>query len=81
MFHNFITWLVPQFSTHMGKLCLLDSVGSERDLATSQWTLRYLKGANINHSLLTISSFINALAEGKRNIPYKHSKLTLLLKM
>ncbi|KAH1202024.1 Kinesin-like protein KIN-8A [Glycine max] len=53
---------------------------SERALATDQRTLRSLEGANINRSLLALSSCINSLVEGKKHIPYRNSKLTQLLK-
>lgn len=64
----------------VGKLSLIDLAGSERALATDQRTLRSLEGANINRSLLALSSCINALVEGKKHIPFRNSKLTQLLK-
>ncbi|XP_068309167.1 kinesin-like protein KIN-8A [Pyrus communis] len=64
----------------VGKLSLIDLAGSERALATDQRTARSLEGANINRSLLALSSCINALVEGKKHIPYRNSKLTQLLK-
>ncbi|KAK9118340.1 hypothetical protein Scep_016433 [Stephania cephalantha] len=64
----------------VGKLSLIDLAGSERALATDQRTLRSIEGANINRSLLALSSCINALVEGKKHIPYRNSKLTQLLK-
>ncbi|KAJ9559980.1 hypothetical protein OSB04_005140 [Centaurea solstitialis] len=64
----------------VGKLSLIDLAGSERALATDQRTLRSLEGANINRSLLSLSSCINALVEGKKHVPYRNSKLTQLLK-
>ncbi|GMJ14017.1 hypothetical protein like AT1G18550 [Hibiscus trionum] len=64
----------------VGKLSLIDLAGSERALATDQRTLRSLEGANINRSLLALSSCINALVEHKKHIPYRNSKLTQLLK-
>lgn len=64
----------------VGKLSLIDLAGSERAVATDQRTLRSLEGANINRSLLALSSCINALVEGKKHIPYRNSKLTQLLK-
>ncbi|KAK1326554.1 Kinesin-like protein FLA10 [Acorus calamus] len=66
--------------TRVGKLSLIDLAGSERSLATDQRTLRSIEGANINRSLLALSSCINALVEGKKHIPYRNSKLTQLLK-
>ncbi|GAV85410.1 Kinesin domain-containing protein [Cephalotus follicularis] len=64
----------------VGKLSLIDLAGSERALATDQRTIRSLEGANINRSLLALSSCINALVEGRKHIPYRNSKLTQLLK-
>ncbi|KAK6921098.1 Kinesin motor domain, partial [Dillenia turbinata] len=64
----------------VGKLSLIDLAGSERAHATDQRTLRSIEGANINRSLLALSSCINALVEGKKHIPYRNSKLTQLLK-
>ncbi|XP_042440404.1 kinesin-like protein KIN-8A [Zingiber officinale] len=64
----------------IGKLSLIDLAGSERALATDQRTQRSIEGANINRSLLALSSCINALVEGKKHIPYRNSKLTQLLK-
>ncbi|KAG8387992.1 hypothetical protein BUALT_Bualt02G0078700 [Buddleja alternifolia] len=64
----------------VGKLSLIDLAGSERAIATDQRTLRSLEGANINKSLLALSSCINGLVEGKKHIPYRNSKLTQLLK-
>ncbi|KAF9595551.1 hypothetical protein IFM89_000688 [Coptis chinensis] len=64
----------------VGKLSLIDLVGSKRALATDQRTLRSIEGSNINRSLLALSSCINALVEGKKHILYRNSKLTQLLK-
>ncbi|GLJ14717.1 hypothetical protein SUGI_0238550 [Cryptomeria japonica] len=66
--------------TRKGKLSLVDLAGSERAVATDQRTVRSTEGANINKSLLALSSCINALVERKRHIPYRDSKLTQLLK-
>ncbi|XP_020593274.1 kinesin-like protein KIN-8A isoform X2 [Phalaenopsis equestris] len=66
--------------TRVGKLSLIDLAGSERALATDQRSQRSIEGANINRSLLALSSCINALVEGKKHIPYRNSKLTQLLK-
>jgi hypothetical protein len=65
----------------VGKLSLIDLAGSERALATDSRTLRSVEGANINRSLLALSSCINALVEGKKHIPFRNSKLTQLLKV
>lgn len=66
--------------SRVGKLSLIDLAGLERALATDQRSLRSLEGANINRSLLALTSYINALVEGNKHIPYRNSKLTQLLK-
>ncbi|CAA7408518.1 unnamed protein product [Spirodela intermedia] len=71
---------ILQVVAEVGKLSLIDLAGSERALATDQRSQRSLEGANINRSLLALSSCINALVEGKKHIPYRNSKLTQLLK-
>ncbi|CAG9461187.1 unnamed protein product [Pedinophyceae sp. YPF-701] len=63
-----------------GKLSLIDLAGSERHIATEGRSQRTVEGANINRSLLALSSCISALADGKSHIPYRNSKLTKLLK-
>lgn len=59
---------------------MVDLAGSKRALATDLRTVRSIGGANINRSLLALSSCINALVEDKKHIPYRNSKLTKLLK-
>lgn len=74
------TFVDSRLVTRTGKLSLIDLAGSERAIATDQRTLRSLEGANINRSLLALSSCISALVEGKTHVPYRNSKLTQLLK-
>ena len=64
----------------VGKLSLIDLAGSERHLATESRSQRSVEGANINKSLLALSSCISALVEGQKHIPFRNSKLTKLLK-
>eukprot|EP00958_Prasinococcus_capsulatus_P010025 scaffold974_cov368-Prasinococcus_capsulatus_cf.AAC.6 len=64
----------------LGKLSLVDLAGSERALATEARTARTFEGANINKSLLALSSCIQSLVSGKTHVPYRNSKLTMLLK-
>nr|GEW75583.1 kinesin-like protein KIN-8A [Tanacetum cinerariifolium] len=64
----------------IGKLSLIYLAGSKRAITTDQRTLRSLEGANINRSLLALSSCINSLIEGKKHVHYINSKLTPLLK-
>ena len=67
--------------TLTGKLSLVDLAGSERTLATERkGSSRSVEGANINKSLLSLSSCIRALVEGKKHIPFRNSKLTQMLK-
>ncbi|KAG9660236.1 kinesin-domain-containing protein, partial [Aureobasidium melanogenum] len=56
--------------------------GSERASATKNRGERLLEGANINKSLLSLGSCINALCDPKKknHVPYRNSKLTRLLK-
>nr|GEV36562.1 kinesin-like protein KIN-8A isoform X2 [Tanacetum cinerariifolium] len=61
-------------------LSLIVLAGLERVIATNQRTLRSLEDANTNISLLTLSSCINTLVEGKKHVPYRNSKLTQLFK-
>lgn len=66
----------------MATLSIIDLAGSERASATKNRGERLFEGANINKSLLSLGSCINALCDPrKRNhIPYRNSKLTRLLK-
>ncbi|KAJ5960077.1 uncharacterized protein N7479_007227 [Penicillium vulpinum] len=66
----------------MATLSIIDLAGSERASATQNRGERLFEGANINKSLLSLGSCINALCDArKRNhIPYRNSKLTRLLK-
>ncbi|XP_043194574.1 chromosome-associated kinesin KIF4A-like [Amphibalanus amphitrite] len=64
----------------VSKLSLIDLAGSERGSATGHKGARFREGANINRSLLALGSCINALADGKKFVPYRDSKLTRLLK-
>ncbi|KAI5075999.1 hypothetical protein GOP47_0008064 [Adiantum capillus-veneris] len=77
---EYSTYVDSHLVTRIGKLSLIDLAGSERAIATDQRTLRSLEGANINRSLLALSSCISALVEGKKHIPFRNSKLTQLLK-
>ena len=63
----------------MAKMSLIDLAGSERGCATGHSGERFREGNNINRSLLALGNCINALAEGRRHVPYRDSKLTRLL--
>jgi hypothetical protein len=68
----------------VSKLHFVDLAGSERQKSTAAEGDRLKEASNINKSLTCLGSVINALVEvscGKqRHIPYRDSKLTLLLK-
>ena len=78
-----------EMSIQLSKMSLIDLAGSER--ASVAYKTNRIKsvqreGSNINKSLLALGNCINALArregKGKRkeHIPYRDSKLTLLLR-
>ncbi|KAK4877159.1 hypothetical protein RN001_009665 [Aquatica leii] len=64
----------------MSKLSMIDLAGSERGASTGYSGARFTEGANINKSLLALGNCINSLADGRRHVPYRDSKLTRLLK-
>lgn len=65
--------------TVKAKLNLVDLAGSERADKTGASGSTLKEGANINLSLMTLGTVINALSEGSKHIPYRDSKLTRLL--
>ena len=66
----------------IGKLSLIDLAGSERGADTkSHNRQRRMEGAEINKSLLALKECIRALNDGgSTHVPYRASKLTLVLK-
>lgn len=66
------------------RLHLIDLAGSERQKDTNAAGRRLKEAGQINKSLSTLGSVINALvekADGKsRHVPYRDSKLTFLLR-
>ena len=65
----------------VGKLSLIDLAGSERAADTkSHNRQRRLEGAEINKSLLALKECIRALDSNSSHVPYRGSKLTLVLK-
>lgn len=67
----------------MAKLSFGDLAGSERLSSTGRRCDRQTEAANINKSLLTLSTCINVLSDPRtksRFVPYRNSKLTRLLK-
>ncbi|MCQ2815823.1 MAG: hypothetical protein MJ252_01015 [archaeon] len=71
-----------QGETHyrVGKLNLVDLAGSERQSKTESTGERFKEATKINLSLTILGSVINKLVSGKSQyIPYRDSKLTMLL--
>lgn len=65
----------------VGRLSLIDLAGSERGADTkSHNRQRRMEGAEINKSLLALKECIRALDSGSNHVPYRASKLTLVLK-
>jgi kinesin family protein 2/24 len=65
----------------MGRLSLIDLAGSERGADTkSHNQQRRLEGAEINKSLLALKECIRSIDNNKSHVPYRGSKLTLVLK-
>ena len=64
-----------------GRLNFIDLAGSERgaDVTDTKKQTR-IDGAEINKSLLALKECIRALDLGKRHLPFRGSKLTLVLK-
>lgn len=64
-----------------GKLGLVDLAGSERGSDTKQHnTQRRSESADINTSLLALKECIRALGQKLTHVPFRGSKLTLILK-
>ena len=65
----------------VGKFSLIDLAGSERGSDTqSNNRQRRMEGAEINKSLLSLKECIRALDNKEMHVPYRTSKLTLVLK-
>ncbi|CAD5124283.1 DgyrCDS12576 [Dimorphilus gyrociliatus] len=69
-----------QSMTRVSVINLVDLAGSERANSTGAEGDRLKEGASINQSLSNLGNCINALAENKKNIPFRNSALTKLLK-
>jgi kinesin family protein 2/24 len=68
-------------SKEVGRFSLIDLAGSERGADTkSHNRQRRMEGAEINKSLLALKECIRALDGNTTHVPYRGSKLTLVLK-
>jgi len=66
--------------TQISKINLIDLAGSERVKNTGlSGGVRMAEACHINTSLLALKQCISRLAQGKNHIPYRDSKLTLIL--
>ncbi|CAL8470626.1 g10168 [Coccomyxa elongata] len=63
----------------VGKLTLCDLAGSERINKTGATGLTLTEAQNINRSLLELGNVISALMQQSNHVPYRNSKLTMLL--
>jgi kinesin family member 2/24 len=65
----------------MGKLTLVDLAGSERGCDTKMHnSQRRTESSEINTSLLSLKECIRALGQKNARVPYRQSKLTMILK-
>ena len=66
---------------YMGKLSLIDLAGSERGQDTKNHNRqRRMESAEINKSLLALKECIRAIGSTSTHVPYRASKLTMVLK-
>lgn len=63
----------------VGILYLVDLAGSEKVGKTGATGLRLEEAKNINSSLTSLGMVINALCDGAPHVPFRDSKLTMLL--
>jgi kinesin family protein C2/C3 len=63
----------------VGKLHLVDLAGSERLKKTEATGARLTEAQNINKSLSSLGDVISALVAKSAHIPYRNSKLTMVL--
>lgn len=79
--HAICQVLLRQHGKLKGKLSLVDLAGSERGSDTkSHNSQRRTESADINTSLLSLKECIRALGQKSAHVPYRGSKLTLILK-
>lgn len=82
--HSIVSILVDQKNLTTGRnkrgnLYLVDLAGSEKVSKTGASGLRLEEAKNINSSLTTLGMVINSLCDGAGHVPYRDSKLTMIL--
>jgi kinesin family member 2/24 len=79
--HAVLEILLKSNKKNVGKVSFIDLAGSERgaDVSGSDSKTR-IDGAEINKSLLALKECIRALDQEKKHLPFRGSKLTLVLK-
>jgi kinesin family protein 5 len=82
--HSIVSILVDQRDLNTGRhrkgmMFLVDLAGSEKVSKTGASGVRLEEAKNINSSLTTLGMVINALCDGVGHIPYRDSRLTMLL--
>ena len=76
----FMINIFDKISNYKSKIKLCDLAGSERYGNSDIYEKEHLyEMKNINKSLFTLGNVINALAQKKKYVPYKDSKLTRIL--
>jgi kinesin family protein 5 len=83
--HSILSILISQKNevtgrNRKGRLFLVDLAGSEKISKTGATGQTKKEAIGINISLTTLGMVINALCDGSSHIPYRDSKLTLILK-
>jgi kinesin family member 5 len=82
--HSIVSIFVQQKHTSTGRerkgmLFLVDLAGSEKVSKTGASGMRLEEAKNINSSLTTLGMVINALCDNAAHVPYRDSKLTMIL--
>jgi kinesin family protein 5 len=82
--HSIVSIMVDQKNTSTGRnkkgnLFLVDLAGSEKVSKTGASGMRLEEAKNINGSLTTLGMVINALCDNQGHVPYRDSKLTMIL--
>jgi len=71
--------LIEKGTYRASQVYIADLCGSERVIKTGAESQRLIEAQNINRSLLALGNVISALAEKRKHVPYRDSKLTRIL--